>query len=164
MKICPKCGADVEGLIYRCDLCYALLDPRITLFRSVDYTLPACVGFSSLSESMLEALEPDDPDQYSGFLKKIEFDLYCWPESLIRSEKVRNRVWYSARQKFARVYAVVDINDYVYGNQDEKTSLVAEALLHGILSLHARLQKDKHGIDEIVATAEKTLVPKIIEE
>ena len=164
MKICPKCGADVEGLIYRCDLCYALLDPRITLFRSVDYTLPACVGFSSLSGSMLEVLEPDDPDQYSSFLKKIEFDLYCWPESLIRSEKVRNRVWYSAKQKFARVSAVVDINDYVYGDKNEKASLIAEALLHGILSLHVRLQKDKYGIDEIVAKANEILASKIIQK
>lgn len=164
MNFCPKCGADVEGLIYRCDLCGALLNPRVTLFRSVDYTLPACLGFSSLSESMLEALEPDDPANYSSFLEKIEFDLYCWPESLIRSEKVRNRVWYSAKQKFARVSAVVDINDYVYGDKNEKASLIAEALLHGILSLHARLQKDKYGIDEIVAKANEILASKIIQK
>ena len=32
MKWCPECGADVEGLLYRCDCCGASLEEQKNAF------------------------------------------------------------------------------------------------------------------------------------
>lgn len=162
MKLCPKCQANVEGLVGYCDCCGASLDTQTHLFTCVCHDFPECLGFASLTFSMLDEIEPTDPSQYTGFLEKIAFELFCYPESIINAEKISNRVFFSAKRKYARVTVVVDYDDYVFADQNEKVSLIANAILQGIQLLHGRLQKYKVDIDEIVSQAHSILNKKLV--
>ncbi len=59
MKYCPKCQANVEGLIYRCDCCGASLEEKKKkLFICGIYELPQCFDFATLIYEMIELLQP----------------------------------------------------------------------------------------------------------
>mgnify|MGYP007111756373 CR=1 FL=1 len=69
MKWCPECGADVEGLLYRCDCCGASLEERKKRFFTCGvYELPQCFGFSSLTYElvMLSSLVKGDMEYAPG--------------------------------------------------------------------------------------------------
>lgn len=157
MKLCPKCQANVEGLVNYCDCCGASLDTQIHLFTCICHDFPECLGFSALVFDLMDRLEPTDPAQYTAFLEKISFELFCYPESIILAEKLRNRVFYSAKKRFARVTVIVDYNKYVFSERAEKATLVEEAIYKGILLLQARLHKEKLDISGIVEKADNVI-------
>lgn len=157
MKLCPKCEANVEGLIDHCDCCGASLDTRVRLFACFCHDFPECLGFSSLAFDLVDLLEPDDTSRYHQYLEKVVVELFCYPQAIIERENIRNRVYYSAGRKLARVTIVVDYNEFVFSNKDTKTSIVASAIHQGIMLLRTRLMKAKIDIGGIVTQAEEML-------
>jgi len=162
MKWCPKCGADVEGLLYRCDCCGASLkEKKKRFFTCAVYELPQCFGFSSLTYEMIAALQPESPEKYGDFLEEVGIRMICYPESILSNGNIKNLLRYSQKKKHAGLTITVNFNDFVYADREEKASLVATALLNGIHLLQARLYKSKLSIDDIVVQAE-TLLSKYI--
>ena len=162
MKWCPECGADVEGLLYRCDCCGASLEEQKKRFFTCGvYELPQCFGFSSLTYEMIDILQPEHPENYESFLEEVGIRMICYPESILVDGNIKNLVKYSEKKKYARLTITVNFNEFVYADREEKANLVATALLQGIHMLQARLYKSKLSIDDIVAQAE-TLLSKYI--
>ena len=162
MKWCPKCGADVEGLLYCCDCCGASLEEKKKRFFTCGvYELPQCFGFSSLTYEMIAALQPESPEKYGDFLEEVGIRMICYPESILSNGNIKNLLRYSQKKKHAGLTITVNFNDFVYADREEKASLVATALLNGIHLLQARLYKSKLSIDDIVVQAE-TLLSKYI--
>lgn len=158
MKWCPECGADVEGLLYRCDCCGASLkEKKKRFFTCAVYELPQCFGFSSLTYEMIDALQPESPEKYGDFLEEVGIRMICYPESLLVDGNIKNRLQYSQKKKYAGLTITVNFNDFVYADNAEKANLVATALLHGIHLLQTRLHKSKISIDDMVARSEKLL-------
>ena len=158
MKWCPECGADVEGLLYRCDCCGASLkEKKKRFFTCAVYELPQCFGFSSLTYEMIAALQPESPEKYGDFLEEVGIRMICYPESLLVDGNIKNRLQYSQKKKYAGLTITVNFNDFVYADNAEKANLVATALLHGIHLLQTRLHKSKISIDDMVARSEKLL-------
>ena len=158
MKWCPECGADVEGLLYRCDCCGASLkEKKKRFFTCAVYELPQCFGFSSLTYEMIDALQPESPEKYGDFLEEVGIRMICYPESLLVDGNIKNRLQYSQKKKYAGLTITVNFNDFVYADNAEKANLVATALLHGIHLLQTRLHKSKLSIDDMVARSEKLL-------
>lgn len=163
MKYCPKCQANVEGLIYRCDCCGASLEQkRKRFFTCGIYELPQCLGFSSLTYAMIDALQPKNPEKYEAFIEEVGIRMVCYPESILANGNIRNRLHYSQKKKYAGLTITVNFNEFVYANKEEKSSLVAAALLQGIHLLQMRLQKNRLNIDDLVAQAETVLNMYII--
>ena len=162
MKWCPECGADVEGLLYRCDCCGASLEEQKKRFFTCGvYELPQCFGFSSLTYEMIDILQPKHPENYESFLEEVGIRMICYPESILVDGNIKNLLKYSEKKKYARLTITVNFNEFVYADREEKANLVATALLQGIHMLRARLFKSKLSIDDIVAQAE-TLLSKYI--
>lgn len=162
MKWCPECGADVEGLLYRCDCCGASLEEKKKRFFTCGvYELPQCLGFSSLTYEMIDALQPENSEKYETFLEEVGIRMICYPESILADGNIKNRLQYSQKKKYAGLTITVSFNEFVYANREEKANLVATALLQGVHLLQTRLCKSQLSIDDIVAQAE-TLLSKYI--
>lgn len=157
MKLCPKCQANVEGLIDHCDCCGASLDTRVRLLSCGIHDVPECLGLPSLAFQMIEEIEPSDPAQYAEFLEKVVFRLICYPESMLVDGKLCNCVNYSAAKRYASVTVIINYNDFVFADREEKAALVAESIRRGVSLLQKRLQKNKLSIDEITANADRIL-------
>ena len=153
MKNCPKCGADVEGLIHHCDCCGALLNPKKLFFRAFIYELPQCLGLSSLVFGMAEAMNPPFLESYKDFLEMVGIEVICYPDTLrteCPSPQKAVQVRYYAAKKFASVRCYIDFDDFVYGSREEKADLVAAAFKAGLDMLQCRMKKYKHNIDELI--------------
>ena len=162
MEWCPECGADVEGLLYRCDCCGASLEEKKKRFFTCGvYELPQCLGFSSLIYEMVDALQPEHPEKYESFLEEVGIRMICYPEAILVDGNIKNLLKYSQKKKYAGLTITVNFNEYIYADREERANLVATALLQGIHMLQARLYKSKLSIDDIVAQAE-TLLSKYI--
>jgi len=163
MKWCPGCGADVEGLLYRCDCCGAsLVEKKNRFFTCGVYEFPQCIGFSSLTYEMVDALQPENPGKYEAFLEEVGIGMICYPESILNDGKIKNQLRYSQKKKYAGLTITVNFNEFVYADKVKKAKLVATALLQGIYLLQARLQKSKLNIDDIITQAEMVLNKYII--
>ena len=162
MKYCPKCQADVEGLVYRCDCCGASLEEKKKRFFTCGvYELPQCLGFSSLTYEMIDALQPKNPEKYETFLEEVGIRMICYPESILANGNIKKRLEYSQKKKYARLTITVNFNEFIYANREKKANLVATALLQGVHLLQTRLYKSQLSIDDIVTQAE-TLLSKYI--
>lgn len=157
MKYCPKCQANVEGLIYRCDCCGALLKPEKRFFTCGIYELPQCLYFSSLTYEMMEALQPKNPEQYDTFLEQVGISMVCYPEWMLIDGKIKDRLSYSPKKKYASMTITVDYDQFVAADYEEKADLIAAALLKSIHLLQERLRKYKLSIEDIVMQADAVL-------
>lgn len=158
MKCCPECGADVEGLLYRCDCCGASLEEKKKRFFTCGiYELPQCLGFSSLTYEMLDAIQPKNPEKYETFLNEVGIRMICYPESILADGNIKNQVQYFPKNKCARLTITVNFSEFIYADKKEKANLIATALLQGIHFLQTRLQKRKLSIDDLVGQCETRL-------
>ena len=157
MKYCPKCQANVEGLIYRCDCCGALLEQKKHFFTCGIYELPQCLGFSSLIYEMIDVLQPKNPEKYGSFLDQVGISMVCYPDWMLVDGNIKNRLHYSSKKKYAGLTITVNYNDFVSADRVEKANLVATALLQGVHLLQTRLSKNQFSIDDIVVQAEVLL-------
>ena len=129
MKICPKCQANVEGLIFRCDCCGASLEQKKHFFTCSVYELPQCLGFSKLTREMIDALQPANPEAFENFLVGVGIRMVCYPESILEDGNIKNRLYYSPKKKLASMTITVNYNDFVKADRKEKGSFIANALL-----------------------------------
>lgn len=158
MKYCPKCQADVEGLLYRCDCCGASLEPRKKRFFTCGiYELPQCLGFSSFTQEMIDSIQPEDPEKYGTFLEQIGIRMVCYPEWILADGNIKNRLYYSPKRKYAGLTIVVNFNDFVTADRTEKANLIAVALQQGVHLLQTRLNKYTLNIDDMVAQVDAAL-------
>ncbi len=98
MKYCPKCQANVEGLISRCDCCGALLEQKNRFFTCGIYELPQCLVFSKLTRKMIDALQPANPEAYENFLVEVGIRMVCYPESIFEDGNIKNRLYHSQKR------------------------------------------------------------------
>lgn len=157
MKLCPRCQANVEGLIHHCDCCGALLNNKKHLFFLGIYSLPQCLLLSELTNIFFDEIEPENASQYSSFLDKIDFMLICYPDSMNKAFNKKNHVRYSSKLKKGYITMLIPFNDFIYANKDVKSILITDAILNGLNMLQHRLLKHKLNIDEYVADCEKKL-------
>ena len=157
MKLCPRCQANIEGLIHHCDCCGALLNDKKHLFFLGIYSLPQCLLLSELTNIFFDEIEPENASQYSNFLDEIDFMLICYPDSMNKAFNVKNNVRYSPKLKKGYITMLIPFNDFIYANKGVKAVLITEAILNGLRLLQNRLHKYKFNIDQYVTDCEKKL-------
>lgn len=158
MKYCPNCQADVEGLLYYCDCCGGLLDPPPKrFFKCGIYELPQCLGFSALVYEMEDAIQPETPDKYKEFLEWVGISMVCYPKWMLEDGNIKNKLYYSAKKKYAGLTIVVDFEGFMKASPEEKSKIVARALLEGIKLLEVRLLKRGFSIVDTIVDTESVL-------
>ena len=150
-KLCPKCGADVEGLIHHCDCCGALLHPKETMFRTMVYSTGAFFDIGQYLDAIFDKLDTIPPGPYSDILQRIEFDFWCFPI------KKKTGVAYYASKKQAIVTIEVDADEYLYGTKDEKLTLLTREVKEKFDVLHKRLLKKNIHIDDLFLQIDELL-------
>ncbi len=161
MKECLECGANVEGLLYRCDCCGALLCPearRPRLFYSLVRQTPACLNFAKIFSDQLDLIEPEKLDRYACFLERVEFDVFCFQS--VSGKPHENRVAYYSGRKVAIIRIVYDNGEITYADAEEKAALAAREILKSLYILNQRVKKAHHNLDDLVASAEIILSSK----
>jgi len=157
MKYCPNCGADVEGLLHRCDLCYAILDPVYHFWGNAQYTLPQCRYFSQIVREILKVIEPPDVSKHVEYLNLAIFGLVCYTPNMSEHMNIKENVRYYPSKKLATMTAIIDVREYMYATRKEKEKLIANAMHRSILMLDERMKRYKHDITDIVLYAEDGL-------
>ena len=118
MQYCPKCQANVEGLLERCDCCGAFLKARKPrFFGCAVYELPQCIHFSSLTYEMIDMLQPENPEKYQEFP-------WSWPKETSLDYTITYE-WLHTYNQIGLNGARVDATDLVIahtvGNTDHVT-------------------------------------------
>ena len=150
-KLCPKCGADVEGLIHHCDCCGALLHPKNTMFYTMVYSTGAFFDIDQYLNNIFDRLDKISPELYADVLQRIEFDFWCFPI------KKRTGVSYYASRKQAIVTIEVDADEYLYGTKEEKLDLLTREVKEKMEILHNRLLKKNIHIDDLFQHIDEAL-------
>lgn len=163
MNSCPKCGANVEGLIRHCDCCGAPLNLSTAFFTCSTVEFPC--DFGHRASEIISKAESIDTSEYQDFLTKISFYFYCVPKFLADRENIKNEVCYSRVKKHAEITVLVDYVDYVYEDEDNETYTSAKermvtivsSIQQGIHSLEEHLAKRNLSINNLVKAVDQTL-------
>lgn len=150
-KLCPKCGANVEGLIERCDCCGALLHPKKTLFFRMIYSTGAFFDIGQYTSEIFDKLDGIPPEPYADVLQQIEFDFWCYPI------QKKAGVSYYASRKQAIVTIEVDADEYICITKEEKLAFLTREVKEKMEMLHERLTKKKIHIDDLFLRIEEAL-------
>ena len=149
--LCPKCGANVEGLIEWCDCCGAKLHPKKTLISRMTYCTGAFFDIDIYLNQIFDKLDHISAEPYGDVLKRIEFDFWCFPS------KKKTGVSYYGSRKQAVVTIEVDANEYIYSTKEEKLALLTHEVKEKIDILHHRLLKKKIHIDDLFSQINEAL-------
>lgn len=149
--LCPKCGANVEGLIEWCDCCGAELHPKKTLFSRMIYSTGAFFDIGQYTAQIFDKLDNIPPEPYADVLQRIEFDFWCFPI------KKKTGVSYYASRKQAIVTIEVVPDEYIYGTKEEKLALLTREVKEKMNMLHHRLLKKKIHIDDLFSRIDEAL-------
>lgn len=155
MKLCPKCGANVEGLIKRCDCCGASLSTTVKFFQWGSHEFAHGFG-DNVNKIMFELAATVTP-QYPEFLDQISITFYCCPKFTASNFNIKNRVTYSASRKKAILTILIDYHEYVYddvaeetyNSQSKRKAIIAKAIHQSFLLLRLRLKKYGYCIDDL---------------
>ena len=149
--LCPKCGANVEGLIKWCDCCGAELHPKKTLFSRMTYCTGAFFDIDIYLNEIFDKLNNIPPEPYADVLQHIEFDFWCFPI------KKKTGVSYYASRKQAIVTIEVDADEYIYGAKEDKLALLTREVKEKMDLLHQRLLKKKIYVDDLFQKIDEAL-------
>lgn len=149
--LCPKCGANVEGLIKWCDCCGAELHPKNTLFSRMTYCTGAFFDVDLYLNQIFDKLDHISPEPYGDVLQRIEFDFWCFPI------KKKTGVTYYASRKQVIVTIEVDADEYIYSTKEEKLALLTREVKEKMDLLHHRLLKKKIDIDDLFQKVDAAL-------
>ena len=149
--LCPKCGANVEGLIERCDCCGAALSTKKTLFSRMIYSTDAFFDIGEFINMIFDRLDDISPEPYADSLQKIEFDFWCFPI------KKKTGVSYYVSRKQAIITIEVDADKYLYSTKAQKLDLLTREVKEKMDMLHQRLVKKKIYIDNLFMQIDEAL-------
>ena len=150
--LCPKCGANVEGLIRWCDCCGAKLDPKKTLFSRMIYCTGAFFDIDIYLNQIFEKLDNISPEPYADVLQRIEFDFWCFPI------KKKTGVSYYASRKRVIVTIEVDVDEFIYGSKEDKLALLTREVKEKMDLLHQRFLKKKIYVDDLFQKVDEVLL------
>lgn len=150
-KLCPECGANVEGLIKWCDLCGADLNPVKSMFYYRIYSTGSFYDIGIYINRVFDELDKISPEPYREVLERIEVDFWCFP---IR--KKTGVAYYGSRKK-AIVTIEIKAEDYLLKSKEEKYALIRGEMQEKMEMLRMRLEKKGIRLNELFSQIEDAL-------
>lgn len=140
MKKCPECGANVEGLLYRCDCCGANLSDRAPFL--IQHVRSAESGdFSDYVNRIVDSLEQSVRREEFAPLSCVVLELYCFPQSMILKFNMHKKHYVSLQREKAILTDVVCADDFALMTREQKEATVAKVIDDDLLWLRRRLHK-----------------------
>lgn len=141
MKYCPKCGANVEGLIFRCDCCGATLSAIKPFFIQHTRVMVESGDLSNYINRIVEALNASDLKEAYTPLSCVVFEMYCFPESIIMEYKAHNKHYVSIKRKKAILTRLICFEDFIQMEREQKVATVSKVIKEDLLWLLHYLNK-----------------------
>lgn len=119
-KLCPQCGANVEGLLHRCDCCGASLQHKLEsiLFFSTESKSPASILIMQILNPVGAAFtEKYHAEKFSENLEKIAIIPVCIPESMIQDGWLKERRYVSLKKRYADIRLHIPYDAFVQGDE-----------------------------------------------
>ena len=154
MKSCPKCGANVEGLLYWCDCCLAPLVTTPRLFSCLTFDLPGCYNFGEIANEITDKLNKCSSGWKIKYLQNVGFVLICLPNAMVQDMKISDSVRYYAKTASAKLNVVVNFNEYISATPEQRRSMIATQMYAALKLLQERLINRKLNSIDLVALVE----------
>lgn len=119
MKVCPNCGANIEGLLYRCDCCGAMLSNSNSVFVQYTHTMAETGDLGSYMSNILDIINSSRIYEFFP-LDIIAFDIYCYPENMVMKFNIRNKNYVSLRKKKAILTRIICYEEFVTMRRSQK--------------------------------------------
>ena len=134
-KLCPKCGANVEGFIERCDCCGASLqaDLKSFLFFSTESKGSAATQIMRI----LNPVETYFTQNYRGIkfsenLDDIAIIPVCIPEDMIQDGCLKERRNVSLKRRYADIRLHISYDAFIKGDQSARIALCAKNIAEAV--------------------------------
>lgn len=141
MRLCPNCGANIDGLVGWCDCCGMALLPNeyIVLFEH-DYIEAGDIG-KYLNDSVAN-LNKLGLERFSSSFSRIEFITYCYPIQLVRELNLTSSIRLSRKDRKATVTVVFNYEVYIKLSTAEKATYVNHTVNAAIIDLFQKKQPE----------------------
>lgn len=141
MRLCPNCGANIDGLVGWCDCCgMALLSNEYVVLFEHDYIEAGDIG-KYLNDAVAN-LNKLGLEQFSSSFSRIELITYCYPIQLARELNLTSRIRLSRKDRKATVTVVFNYEIYIKLSAAEKAAYVNHTLNVAILDLFQKKQPE----------------------
>lgn len=151
MKYCPSCGTNVEGLTHHCDCCGALLSTTTSFFVWHTFVTEASGDLYIFMRDSFQQLEGIDFSKYSNILQIIEVCVFCYPESMIIEQGIKNRLYFSIIRKKASLTVVLNYDEYISRSRSEKKEQLGVELKAGFTRIRQKVSKLSLELDQLLA-------------
>lgn len=128
MKYCPRCHANVEGLVHHCDCCGALLSVNRDFFIWHAFTMSASGDLPDHLKEFFSKANSCNSEGTAANLREIVFDVYCYPAQMLRELKIRERMYYSKGNQKLFIKTVLCYEPYLLKGKTGKQEMVNHLL------------------------------------
>ncbi len=156
MNVCKNCGANVEGLTHHCDCCGALLCTTTSFWVWHTFATEASGDVYTFMREIFCQFDRIDFSKYDNILQTIEVNVFCYPESMIIEQGIKNRLYFSTVRKKASLTVVLNFDKYIGGSRSEKKELVRVALKAGFMRIRKKASAVGSEIDELLDLVEQS--------
>lgn len=134
MRLCPNCGANIDGLVGWCDCCgMALLQNEYIVLFEHDYIEAGDIG-KYLNDAVAN-LNKLGLERFSPSFSRIELITYCYPVQLVRELNLTSRFRLSRKARRATVTVVFNYEVYTKLSPAEKATYVNHTVNTKIIDL-----------------------------
>ncbi len=155
MKNCPNCGANVEGLISRCDCCGAMLAQIRPVFVQYINTVASAGTLSVYMKRILDKLNFSGIERFFPQFHTIAFEIYCYPKDMLQEYDIHSKNYVSLRRKKAIITRIVFYREFLSMNGDEIMAQLSELVIRELLNL--RIKMSNSGAEELEVTLRRLL-------
>lgn len=149
VKECPNCGANIEGLLYRCDCCGAMLSNSDPVFVQYAHTMAETGDVASYMKDILDKINSARIDKFFP-LDIIAFEIYCYPKDMVMKFNIRNKNYVSLRKKKAILTRIICYEEFATMRRSQKKAFLSKFVKECLLELCGRINKqdvEKIGIE-----------------
>lgn len=160
MKYCPKCKANVEGLIDHCDCCGAPLDGQTSFFIWHEFEVAASGDVSNYLRVLFESANSCNLEMIVPYLHAIVFDVFCYPEHMLKEYGIRERMFFFNAKQQLNIKIVLPFESYVLENRTGKQQIVYNSVCANLRKAAKKYEKRVPNIEQFVTEVIQTISDK----
>lgn len=158
MDFCPNCGANIEGLTHHCDCCGMPLISKTTFFTWHTFMTEASGDLYVFVRETFQKLDEVDFSFCANIMQNIEINIFCYPETMITEQRIRNRLYLSPTRRKAKLTIVLHYDDYINASKNEKLELLNKELKSGLIRIEERIPELKTGMAKCVDIIDREIL------
>lgn len=94
----------------------------------------------------------------ANIMQNIEVNIFCYPETMIVEQRIRNKFYFLTARKKARLTIVLNYDHYINASKNEKLELLNKELKSGLIRIEERIPELKTGIAKCVDIIDREIL------